>query len=110
MDAFPSVRLVAYGYTLSFYLICLLVFNSGSMCSSQAFAYKQNVIVFLCVICMVIVAAAWGLETLAKRGKIDRFIQRRLKRRDRAPTGTTASLSYALQSNPSVSLPQSSDT
>eukprot|EP00048_Salpingoeca_helianthica_P017438 m.237241 g.237241 ORF g.237241 m.237241 type:complete len:277 (-) comp21011_c0_seq1:23-853(-) len=93
IEAFPMMRHAAYIYAGAFFLICLLTFNQSSMCNSQLYSQKRNVIVFLCVICLVILFAAWVIEMIAKRGKIDSFIEKRLNR------SGTSSPSHASQPN-----------
>jgi hypothetical protein len=75
-EAFPPFRKAAFLYTLVYYLVCLLVFNSSIQCDSAVFTIRQHVIVFLCGVCMVVVASAWALEELALRGKVDKFMKK----------------------------------
>jgi len=66
---------MVFGYSVLYFLLCLLVYNRDA-CDSEEFADRKEIIVFLCVVSIVVMFMAFLLEILAIRGKVDSCLQK----------------------------------
>eukprot|EP00050_Salpingoeca_kvevrii_P008069 m.300459 g.300459 ORF g.300459 m.300459 type:complete len:359 (+) comp14462_c0_seq1:188-1264(+) len=74
-EAFPSVRMFVFLYTIIYFLLCLITYNREICANSEDFIDRREVIVFLCVVSIIVMSFAWILEILAKAGKVDALMQ-----------------------------------